>query len=46
MTSAAKVKGNSWERECAKLLTKCLGCHFERNKNGSGAFVGGKNSVK
>lgn len=43
MTSAAKSKGNSWERECAKILTKTFGYHFERNKNGSGAFVGGKN---
>nr|DAV04702.1 MAG TPA: cytochrome C6 [Caudoviricetes sp.] len=46
MVNHAKVKGNSWERECAKLLSKCLGCHFERNKNGSGAFVGGKNSQR
>lgn len=46
MTSAAKVKGNSWERECAKILTKTFGYHFERNKNGSGAFTGGKNSSR
>lgn len=46
MTSPSKAKGNTWERECAKILTKTFGYHFERNKNGSGAFVGGKNSVR
>ena len=43
MTSKAKNKGNGWERECAKILSDVFGFHFERNKNGSGAFVGGKN---
>lgn len=42
----AKSKGNSWERECAKILTKVFGVKFERNKNGSGSFVGGKNSFR
>lgn len=45
MTSKAKVKGNSWERECAKELSKIFGYNFERCKS-SGAFVGGKNSVR
>jgi hypothetical protein len=44
MTSASKAKGNSWERECAKILSNVFGYHFERNKNGSGAFTGGKNA--
>ena len=30
MTSKAKVKGNSWERECAKGLSKIFGYNFER----------------
>lgn len=46
MTSAAKVKGNGWERECAKILTNTFGYHFERNKNGSGAFVGGSHAKR
>lgn len=46
MTSAAKAKGNSWERECAKLLSDIFGYHFERNKNGSGAFTGGRNATR
>lgn len=45
MTSKAKTKGNSWERECAKGLTKIFGYNFERCK-GSGAFVGGKNNIR
>lgn len=45
MTSKAKIKGNSWERECAKGLSKIFGYNFERCK-GSGAFVGGKNSIR
>lgn len=43
MTSKSKSKGNGWERECAKILSDIFGYHFERNKNGSGAFVGGTN---
>src|SRR5574344_978459 len=46
MTSASKAKGNSWERECAKILSNVFGYHFERNKNGSGAFTGGKNASR
>ena len=46
MTSAAKANGNSWERECAKIMSDVFGYHFERNKNGSGAFTGGKNSIR
>lgn len=46
MTSPAKSKGNSWERDCAKLMTKIFGYHFERNKNGSGSFTGGKNAKR
>jgi hypothetical protein len=46
MTNHAKAKGNSWERDLAKLLSKVFGYHFERNKNGSGAFVGGINAKR
>lgn len=46
MTSPSKSKGNSWERECAKILSDVFGYHFERNKNGSGSFTGGKNAKR
>lgn len=46
MTNPNKNKGSSWERDCAKLLTKTLGYHFERNKNGSGAFLGRSHIVR
>lgn len=46
MTSPSKAKGNGWERECAKILSDIFGYHFERNKNGSGAFVGGSHASR
>lgn len=46
MTSKAKNKGNGWERECAKILTNIFGYHFERNKNGSGSFIGGSHAQR
>ena len=46
MSSKSKSKGNGWERECAKILSDIFGYHFERNKNGSGAFVGGTNKSR
>ena len=46
MTSPSKAKGKGWERECAKILSDIFGYHFERNKNGSGAFVGGSHASR
>lgn len=43
MSSAAKRKGSSWEREICDKLSKSLGGSFTRSMN-SGAFIGGKNS--
>lgn len=45
MTSKAKVKGNSWERDCAAFLTKTYGDTFIRVSN-SGAYIGGVNSFR
>ena len=42
MTSKSKAKGNSWEREVAKFLTKTYNSPFHRIVN-SGAYVGGSN---
>lgn len=43
MTSAAKAKGNAWEREICKFLGETLGGNFMRVPN-SGAYMGGSNS--
>lgn len=43
MTSAAKAKGNGFERECAKILSDAFGEHFNRNISGSGGYIGGSN---
>lgn len=43
MTSAAKAKGNAWEREICKFLGDTLGGNFMRVPN-SGAYMGGSNS--
>jgi hypothetical protein len=45
MTSKAKTKGNSWERDIANHLTELYGEKFIRAQ-GSGAFVGGNNSFR
>ncbi len=45
MTSKAKQKGNSWEREICSFLGSTLGGNFMRVPN-SGAFLGGKNSFR
>ena len=45
MAINSKRKGNSGERECAKILAKYLGGNFQR-VNSSGAFIGGKNQVR
>ena len=42
MTSKAKAKGNSWEREICKFLGETLGGNFQRVPN-SGAYIGGAN---
>lgn len=42
MTSKAKAKGNSWEREICSFLGNTLGGNFQRVPN-SGAYIGGKN---
>lgn len=44
--SLQKAKGNSWERDVAKILSNIFGYHFNRNIAGSGAFVGGKNAYR
>lgn len=43
MTSSAKIKGNSWERDLAKFLRVQFGGSFIRVPN-SGAFIGGRNA--
>lgn len=45
MTNKAKIKGNSWENTVAKHLSSLYGESFIRVP-GSGAYVGGKNSVR
>lgn len=45
MANKAKIKGNSWENTVAKHLTSLYGESFIRVP-GSGAYVGGKNSVR
>lgn len=45
MTSKAKTKGNSWERECCKILEKHLGGSWIRVPN-SGAYIGGSHSYR
>jgi hypothetical protein len=45
MTSPQKAKGNFWERDVAQFLTKLYSESFHRIPN-SGAYVGGKNSVR
>lgn len=45
MPSKSKGKGNRGEREIAKYLSEYFQLNFERVPN-SGAFVGGKNSVR
>jgi hypothetical protein len=45
MTSTAKQKGNSYEREIAKFLSDLYGESFIRAP-GSGAYVGGKNAQR
>lgn len=42
MTSKAKQKGNTWEREICGFLGETLGGNFQRVPN-SGAYMGGKN---
>ena len=43
MTSKSKIKGSSFERECAKFLSELYSASFHRNLNGSGAYIGGRN---
>jgi hypothetical protein len=45
MTSPQKAKGNSWERTVAMYLSDLYQSSFHRIPN-SGAYVGGKNSVR
>lgn len=45
MPSKSKSKGNSWELEVSKFLTNIYSSTFLRVPS-SGAFVGGKNSVR
>lgn len=45
MTSAAKSKGNSWERELVEFLDKTFEGNFQRVPN-SGAFTGGSNAFR
>ncbi|WP_115746983.1 putative PDDEXK endonuclease [Escherichia coli] len=45
MTSKAKAKGNSWEREICKFLGETLGGNFMRVPN-SGAYIGGSNTAR
>lgn len=42
MPSAAKQKGNAWERDCSKHLSKIFDANFMRVPT-SGAFTGGAN---
>lgn len=46
MTSASKIKGSGYERQVAKFLTDTYNLQFIRNISGSGAYVGGKNSIR
>lgn len=46
MPSKSKQKGSSWEREVAKYLSETYGGSFIRNNSGSGAYIGGANSVR
>lgn len=46
MTSASKIKGSGYERQVAKFLTDHYGFQFIRNISGSGAYIGGKNSIR
>jgi hypothetical protein len=46
MASKSKIKGSSWERDCAKFLTELYGATFIRNITGSGAYIGGKNITR
>lgn len=43
MTSRSKIKGSSFERDCAKFLSELYSASFHRNLTGSGAYIGGKN---
>lgn len=43
MTSKSKIKGSSFERDCAKYLSELYSASFTRNLNGSGAYIGGQN---
>lgn len=45
MTSRAKAKGNSWERELCEVLKKNFGGNWQRVPN-SGAFTGGANTFR
>ena len=45
MTSKAKSKGNSWERELAETLKVTFGGNWQRVPN-SGAFTGGFNTFR
>lgn len=42
MTAKSKIKGNTWEREISKFLSKHLGGNFMRVAN-SGGYIGGSN---
>jgi hypothetical protein len=46
MSSKAKQKGSSYEREIAKYLSDTYSEQFLRNLSGSGAWVGGKNAIR
>jgi hypothetical protein len=46
MPSPSKIKGSGFEREVAKYLSDRYGESFIRNISGSGAYVGGVNSVR
>lgn len=45
MSSKAKQKGSSWEREICNILSTKLGGSFTRSMN-SGAYIGGSNSFR
>lgn len=46
MPSPSKIKGSGFEREIAKYLSDTYGESFIRNNSGSGAYIGGVNSVR
>jgi len=46
MPSKSKIKGSGFEREVAKYLSEAYGGSFIRNNSGSGAYIGGANSVR